>query len=292
MTPPIILKLGGLAVESPDRATTILRAIADTARTTPIIIVHGGGKAVDTHLARLGLTSTRVQGLRVTTDEEIPEVVAVLAGRVNTSIVAALHALGARPVGLTLSDGETSTATRLQLKRATASGASLRTQSAVESPDLGRVGSITSGDPAFLRLLLDHHYLPVLAPIAFDSAGHPLNVNADDAAAAIASILAARLLILLTDVPAVLDAQHNPIAELDRARAHTLIETGVITGGMVPKVRAALGAADRARVPTVIASWNDPDSLTALLKGEARGTRFPPASAPPSITNQKESGHK
>lgn len=269
---PIIIKLGGLAVEDPARATPLLRSIAEAARSLPIILVHGGGKAVDDHLARLGIPTSRVQGLRVTTDAEIHEVIAVLAGKVNTCIVGALLALGAKPVGLTLSDGDTA---RAQIYVPSSPGGS-------PPPDLGRVGVISSGNPAFVDLLLRNNYLPVLAPIAFDHVGMPLNINADDAASGVAAIVGARLLILLTDVPGVLDAEKKPIDALDAAAAEHLIETGVIVGGMIPKVRSALAAADHARAPAVIASWNQPESLAALLRNEHRGTRFLPTPAPAS----------
>lgn len=258
--PPVIIKLGGLAVESPERATPLLRAVAHAAMESLIILVHGGGKAVDEHLAQLGIVSERREGLRVTSDAEIHEVVAVLAGRVNKAIVGAMNTLGCRAVGLTLSDGAVCRARRL------------------ERPiDLGRVGEVTGGDARLLNILLAERFIPVLAPIAHDDAGAPLNINADDAAAAVASIVGARLLILLTDVPGVLDASRQPIESLDRARAESLIAENVISGGMIPKVRAALAAADRARCPAVIASWNDPDSIAALLRGEPRGTRLTPS---------------
>lgn len=260
MIAPIVIKLGGLAVESPERAASVLGPIAEAARATPMILVHGGGKAVDEHLARLGIVSERREGLRVTSEREIQEIVGVLAGSVNKGIVGALHGLGAQAVGLCVGDGAIARARRIM----------------PSGVDLGRVGEIAGGDARLLRVLLSEGFLPVLAPIGFDGEGQPLNINADDAAAGIAAIAGARMLVLLTDVSGVMDASKLVLESIDSARAETLIAEGVISGGMIPKVRAAQAAADRARAPAIISSWSDPEALAALLRGERRGTRFEP----------------
>lgn len=256
-TVPIVIKLGGLAVESPERAEGLLRAVA----VAGAVVVHGGGKAVDEHLARLGIVSERREGLRVTGEREIQEIVGVLAGRVNKGIVGALNALGARAVGLCAGDGAIARVRRIR----------------PNGVDIGFVGEIVEGDARLLRVLLGEGYVPVLAPIGFDEEGRPLNINGDDAAAGIAAIIGARMLVLLTDVAGVMDGSGRVIDAMDRARAEELIRAGVITGGMIPKVRAAVSAAERAGVPTVIASWNDPGAIGALVRGEKRGTVIAPA---------------
>lgn len=264
-TSPLVIKLGGLAVEDPARASALLSSIAALHNSGErIVLVHGGGNAVDQHLTRLGIESKRREGLRVTGDTEIAEVVAVLAGKVNKAIVGALQAAlggGAPAVGLCLGDGLTAHARRL----------------APGGVDIGHVGEVVGGDPRLLRILLAERFLPVISPIAMDEHGAALNINGDDAAAAVASILGARLLVLLTDVPGVLDASKQPIAQLSHDDALRLIENGVISGGMVPKVRAALRAADRSGIPTIIASWNDTGSIAALASGKPVGTRFTPS---------------
>ncbi|MBL8747049.1 MAG: acetylglutamate kinase [Phycisphaerae bacterium] len=258
---PIVIKLGGLAVESPERATPLLSAIAAAHRERGgVVVVHGGGKAVDDHLSALGIVSVRREGLRVTGEREIGEIVAVLAGKVNKSIVGAMISIGAPAVGLCLGDGGFARATRI-----TPGGM-----------DIGFVGEVTGGDPRLARVLLDEGFMPVFSPIGFDESGRALNINGDDAAAGVASIIGARLLVLLTDVAGVLDGDGRLVESLDAAGAESLIESGVVTGGMIPKVRAALGAAARAGVSAVIASWNQPDVLVALARGEVRGTRFKP----------------
>ncbi len=256
---PVVVKIGGLGVESPAAAAPLFRALIDVHQREPggVVIVHGGGQAVDQHLARLGIHSKRHEGLRITSREEIHEIVGVLAGRVNKAIVGAVAALGCPAVGICLGDGGTACAA----------------QHKPGGVDIGRVGEITGGDPKFMRLLLRDGFMPIVAPIAFDEAGEPLNVNADDAAAGLAAILGARLLVLLTDVPGVLDGDGRLVREADTARVEEMISAGVIKGGMAPKVRAAARAAGIARTPTLIASWNEPENLGRIIQGEALGTR-------------------
>ncbi|MDX2115795.1 MAG: acetylglutamate kinase [Planctomycetota bacterium] len=259
---PLVIKLGGLAVDSPERAGPLLAAIARIHRAAQpgVVLVHGGGKAVDEHLAKLSIQTERREGLRVTGDREIGEVVAVLAGKVNKAVVGALQAAGAAAVGLCLGDGQMTRAQRY----------------APSGVDLGHVGEVVGGDPRLLRILLAEGFMPVVGPIALDDSGRPLNVNADDAAAAVAGIIRARGLVLLTDVPGVLDEQRALIPSLTAAQVDELIARGVISGGMIPKVRAALRAAQLAAVPTIIASWDDPAAIERIAAGSGAGTRFDP----------------
>jgi acetylglutamate kinase len=259
----MVIKLGGVAVEDPTRAGPLLRALAGlhASHASGVIIVHGGGKAVDEHLARLGVVSERRDGLRVTSDAEIGEVAGVLAGKVNKGLAAALTAMGVRAVGLCLGDGAACAAAR-------------HTPGGV---DLGRVGRITGGDGALLRALLRDGFLPVIAPIAYDSAGGLLNINGDDAAAGVARTVGASLLVLLTDVTGVLDERKQLIPTLDEASIDRLIASGVISGGMIPKVRAALEAARSSGAPALIASWNDAGAIANLSSLAPRGTLIRPA---------------
>lgn len=275
-TGPLVIKLGGLAVEDPATAEGLLRAVIalHEAERQGVVVVHGGGKAVDRRLERLGLPTVRAAGLRVTPPDQIDEVVATLAGVVNKRLVSALNRLGARAVGMSLGDGAMASARHLTIPGA----------------DLGHVGEVTGGDPALLRTLLGDCYLPVLCSIAFSAEGAMLNVNADDAAAAIASLLQARMLVLLTDVPGVLAADGRRIALLESAEIAHLIETGVIHGGMIPKVRAALAAANHANTPVLIASWSDPDSLAHIARGHAPGTLIMPNQADESTAAASQGG--
>ena len=257
---PVVVKLGGVAVEDPSRAEPLLRALADLHATDAggVVIVHGGGRAVDEHLARLGIVSERRGGLRVTSDSEMPEIAAVLAGKVNKALASSLCAIGARAVGMCLGDGSLASASRLVPSRG--------------EPDLGRVGRIVGGDPALLDSLLAGGFLPVIAPIVFDGVGGLLNVNGDEAASGVARVIGARLLVLLTDVPGVLDGSRSLVARLDDDGVEEMIARGVIAGGMIPKVRAALDASRACGAPTLIASWNDADAIRNILSPQARGT--------------------
>jgi len=262
---PIVVKIGGRALDEADSRPGLWDALAGLARGAPggLALVHGGGSAVDAHLARLGLASERRAGLRVTPDTHAEEVVAVLRGSVNTRLVGLLARRGVRAVGLGLGDG----------------GACRCVKHEPEGVDLGRVGRVETADPAagdgrLWRHLLGAGFTPVISSIGLDAGGQPLNVNADDAACAAAQALDAAALVLLTDVPGILDGQKRLVEEIDAPGIERLIAEGVIAGGMIPKARAAAAAAEASGVPAVIASWDHPDRLAALARGGAAGTRI------------------
>lgn len=259
--PPIIVKIGGAALESPGAVEPLWAALARVHAAGPrVILVHGGGAAVDRRLASIGITSERREGIRITPSEHIDHVVEVLAGSTNLSLVAALLRHGAPAVGLRLADGRTVSA-RKTMRYAF---------------DPGCVGEIIGGDPSFLNTLLHAGYLPIFSSIALDDDGQPLNINADDAAAGLARIIHARELILLTDVPGVKDAHGQVIADLHTRDIATLMDRGVIHGGMIVKVRAGIDAADASGRAVVIASWNRPDDLVRIAAGDHAGTRIHP----------------
>lgn len=267
---PLVVKIGGRALDEAHQRPALWDALALIARELPLVLVHGGGGAVDARLARLGLVSERRAGLRVTPDEHIDLVVSVLRGEVNTRLVGLLAARGTRPIGLSLADAG---ATRCALHRP-------------DGIDLGRVGVIelSGGDAGgFWVDCLASGLTPVLCSIGLDDGGRPLNINADDGALAVASILHARALVLLTDVPGILDAQRRLIPEIDPAGVESLITSGVISGGMIPKARAAAAGAQRSGVPAIIASWDRPELLPALARGENAGTRVVPRRTPARI---------
>jgi acetylglutamate kinase len=272
MTGPLVVKLGGRALDEAPALPDLWQALATMAREAPggLVLVHGGGSAVDAHLGRLGLASERRAGLRVTPETHIGEVVGVLRGRVNALLVGLLASRGVGAVGLGLSDG-------------------LACRCVKHEPggeDFGRVGVVQTDHPGEGRLwrtLLDAGCVPVLCSIGMDGAGRPLNINADDAAMAVASILRAQALVLLTDVPGVLDERGAPVERTDEAGVEALIARGVISGGMIPKARAAAAAARASGVPTVIASWASPPGVLAgLARGEPVGTRVMPGSPAPA----------
>ena len=260
MTAPVVIKIGGRALDEAASRGPLWNALASLAREHAggVVVVHGGGSAVDAHLARLGMFTARAEGLRITPPEQMDEVAAVLAGRVNTLLVGLLLAAGANAVGLRLGDAH---AARCALHRP-------------GGEDIGRVGTVVGGEGGVWRALLHAGCTPVLSSIGFDERGGALNVNADAAAAAVARTLHAHALVLLTDVPGVRGPDGETIAETDAAHAESLIDAGVITGGMIPKARAAAATAASTGVPTVIASWDAPEQLRNLARGAPVGTRF------------------
>jgi len=190
------------------------------------VIVHGGGPQIGRTLERLGKQSQFVDGLRVTDDETMEVVEMVLGGKVNREIVALIQAAGGRAIGLTGSDNDMIRVTqRLQNDR-----------------DLGRVGKVVTLDPEPIVVVADSGFIPVIAPIGVDASGVTHNVNADEAAGAIAAALDAEKLILLTDVPGVNDEKGNLIPQLDVQEARKRMNEGTIHGGMIPKVECCIAA--------------------------------------------------
>lgn len=257
---PLIVKIGGAGVDEPrgERSAELWRAIAEAHRVLAgrLVLVHGGGRAVDAHLVRLGYRTERIAGLRVTPAEQVGEIAAVLAGRVNKSLVGALRTAGVAACGLCLGDGGAVRCERLE----------------IEEGDLGRVGRVVGGDGRVLRLLMDSSVLPVLCSIGLDDHGEFLNVNADDAAAGVASVLGARGLVLLTDVEGILGAGGERVERIDPRGIERMISEGTIRGGMIPKARAAAAASAAGGAPTVIASFNRPADLVRIARGELAGT--------------------
>lgn len=224
-----VVKVGGAAMEDPaTRATFAEDLILLRWVGVDVVVVHGGGPQIGEMLARLGIESRFAAGLRITDERTMQVVEMVLGGLVNKELVRAIHAKGGRAVGLTGKDGRLALARRL-----TAVGP--------EGVDPGLVGEVVSVDIQILQKLAGD-FTPVIAPIAVDEEGRTLNVNADPFAAKLAVALGAEKLVLMTDVQGVRDGSGALIPTLTAARARELIESGVITGGMIPKVDHALGA--------------------------------------------------
>jgi acetylglutamate kinase len=196
------------------------------------VVVHGGGPQIDEHLARLGIESRRVEGLRITDDATMEVVQMVLAGSINKDIVALIGRHGGRAVGLCGLDDGLVTAERLAPVM-TRSGASV---------DTGRVGAVTRVRAEVLQSLVSSGFIPVIAPLGADVSGQSLNLNADTAAGAIAVAMGAEKLVLMTDTPGVRDAAGKLINSLTEQQSAALRQEGVISGGMIPKVECALEA--------------------------------------------------
>ena len=246
---PIVIKLGGALLENPAANAPFFVALAQFIQHNQnVVLVHGGGKSVDRHLELLGFKSEKRDGIRITPSEHMQEIAGVLAGQMNARLVGMLQSRGVNAVGLTLADGATTTARKTEKF----------------AFDAGRVGEITGGDASLIQTLLRNGCTPIFSSIGMDSAGELLNINADEAAAAIARLVSARQLVLLTDVAGVIDNAGNIISSLDRNSVDRLTQSGAITGGMIAKVRAALEASEQAGVATLVAGWNDANVLQTL----------------------------
>jgi acetylglutamate kinase len=223
----IVLKYGGSAmIDAGLRASFARDVVLLKYIGLRPVIVHGGGPQIARTLERLGVKSTFVDGLRVTDDQTMDVVEMVLGGTVNREIVALIQQAGGRAIGLTGSDGDMIRVTRRTL----------------QDRDLGRVGQVRGVDPAPITAVADAGYVPVIAPIGVDDDGVTHNVNADEAAGAIAEALHAEKLILLTDVEGVLDANGTLMPQLTIPEARKHIAEGTIRGGMIPKIECCIGA--------------------------------------------------
>ncbi|MGH9331467.1 MAG: acetylglutamate kinase [Vicinamibacterales bacterium] len=232
MQGPTVLKIGGELVETDAGLAWIAGQIVQLASTGPLVVVHGGGRSIDAELARRGVAKQAVDGLRITNEATLDAVLCVLAGRVNTRLVAAIGAANGRAVGLTGADAGVGPATKAAPLEAT-SGASV---------DLGLVGEPTDGDGVVLSALLGIGVVPVVASIGATADGALLNVNADTFAAGLAASLGAAELIVAGATPGVLDSDQQTIQSLDASSAERLVKAGGARDGMVAKLSAALAA--------------------------------------------------
>jgi acetylglutamate kinase len=223
----LVIKYGGSAMSETElRASFAVDVVLLEAIGLRPVIVHGGGPQIGAALGRLGVEPRFVGGLRVTDDQTMEVVEMVLGGTVNREIVSLIQQGGGEAIGLTGSDGGMLRVTRrLEPDR-----------------DLGRVGRVEAVDPAPIAAVVESGYVPVIAPIGVDADGVTHNVNADEAAGAIAQALGAEKLILLTDVEGVKDASGRLVAQLSCAEVGKLVEEGTIRDGMIPKVECCAAA--------------------------------------------------
>jgi len=259
-SPILVVKIGGSTLGSHD--TTLEDLVALGGQGWRPLVVHGGGAAISEWL-KLHDTPTRfVRGLRVTDAATLRVVVAVLAGLINKELVAAINARGGRAIGLSGADGALIRVSPLE-------------------PELGYVGQIEQVDGAMLRRLLDEGYLPVVAPLGLlwqddGPRDQIMNINADTVAGEVALALGARWLVFLTDVPGIAGRDGDSLARLSPVEATALVEEGVVSGGMIPKVEACLRAATGG-TRTAIIDGRQPHALQAALKrGEPAGTIIGP----------------
>ena len=255
----MVLKLGGELLEQPQDLQRVARAITSLAEEVSLVVVHGGGKEIDAALAAAGIPKRQIDGLRVTDARTLDVVVSVLAGAINTRLVAAVGRAGGKAVGLTAADATVAT-----MKRAAPI-----TTVAGERVDLGLVGApMTNGTPTLLSDLLARRYIPIVACIGATRDGQLLNVNADTLASHLAVALGARRLVIAGGTSGVLDGGGRTIDRLTARHAGKLIKAGTANKGMVAKLQACRAAVQRGVGDVVIANGREV-ALESLARGNA-----------------------
>src|SRR3954452_23413977 len=264
----VVVKYGGHAMGQEDAARNFARDIVLMEQTAiNPVVVHGGGPQIGDMLNRLGIKSQFAAGLRVTDAATIEIVEMVLAGSINKQIVGFINGAGGKAVGLCGKDGNMVLARRLSRSVADP-GSNIE-----KVVDLGFVGEPEKVDTTVLDQVVGEGLIPVLAPLATSKDGTTYNVNADTFAGAIAGALKAKRLLLLTDVPGVLDKSKSLIKELTADDARRLIADGTISGGMIPKVETCLYALEQGVEGVVILDGRVPHAvLLELLTDHGAGT--------------------
>ena len=264
----VVVKYGGHAMGEEAMARDFARDIVLLEQTAiNPVVVHGGGPQIAAMLKKLGIKSEFAGGLRITDAATVEIVEMVLAGSINKQIVGYINAAGGKAVGLCGKDGN-----MVQAKKATRTV--IDPDSNIEKVvDLGFVGEPDKIDTTILDQIIGRELIPVLAPVATSADGGTFNVNADTFAGAIAGALKAKRLLLLTDVPGVLDKSKKLIPQLSVADARRLIADGTISGGMIPKVETCIYALDQGVEGVVIMDGKVPHAvLLELLTDHGIGT--------------------
>lgn len=239
-----VIKLGGSLLEDAARREAALRKIVERwSSGESIVVVHGGGKHIDAALSLAGIPKKTHAGLRITDDATLQIVVSVLGGSVNKMLVSELTRLGVRAAGISGCDGGTLVAEK---------------HPPIDGVDLGNVGRVTGSNRTLVRTMLTYGMLPVVSSLAMSHDGALLNVNADSAASAIAVAHNARELLFLTDVAGLLDENGSVVPALDVTGVREMLAGSVVSGGMRPKLLAALTALD--------------SGVSSILIGEEGGT--------------------
>ncbi len=264
----VVVKYGGHAMGEEETARNFARDIVLLEQTAiNPVVVHGGGPQIQSMLNKLGIKSEFAAGLRITDAETIEIVEMVLAGSINKQIVGYINEAGGKAVGLSGKDGNMVIARK-------ATRTVFDADSNIERMiDLGFVGEPDKVDTTVLTQILGRELIPVLAPVAAAENGGTYNVNADTFAGAIAGALKAKRLLLLTDVPGVMDKSRALIPELSVDEARRLIADGTISGGMIPKVETCIYALEQGVEGVVILDGKVPHAvLLELLTDHGAGT--------------------
>ncbi|MGR3780639.1 MAG: acetylglutamate kinase [Albimonas sp.] len=264
----VVVKFGGHAMGDDEALARFARDIVlmKQCNVHPIV-VHGGGPQIEQLLKRLAIQSNFVDGLRVTDEATVEVVEMVLAGRINKAIVTALNRQGGKAVGLSGKDAD------LMICEKTMKTTRDPESNIEKALDLGFVGTPVEVNPGLLETFIESDYIPVIAPVGVGRAGETFNVNGDTAAGAIAGALKAERLLLLTDVAGVKGADGEVMTDITKDQAESLIASGVISGGMIPKCRTALDAIEAGVDAVVILDGRAPHAcLLELFTSHGAGT--------------------
>jgi acetylglutamate kinase len=251
-----VVKIGGSTLGSHD--TTLEDIVALQQQGKPLVVVHGGGKLITDWLTKQGVTSRFVQGERVTDQPTLEVVISVLAGLVNTDIVATINSRGGRAVGISGVDGAL-------------------IEGRIGDKEKGYVGMVVKVNTGILESLLAADFVPIIAPVGLNAYARPtdapptLNFNADVVAGEIAAAISAERLIFLTDVAGILDQSGRLLPHLSPGEAEALMASGVASGGMLPKIKACLRALS-ATATTCIIDGRQPHALLGALEKGGTGT--------------------
>jgi len=251
-----VIKIGGSTLSSRD--TTVEDIVSLQKQEKSLVIVHGGGNTVTEWLKRQGIETKFVRGERVTDLPSLEIAIAVLAGLVNKEIVAAINNLGGKSVGISGIDGSL-------------------VEGKIKNAEMGYVGMANRINPEILETLLGSGFIPVISPMSLYSVDRPadasqiLNINADPTAGDLAAAIKAEKLIFLTNVAGILDASGNVVHQLTPKKAEFLVTSGVITGGMIPKLNACLTALNAGAIARII-DGRQPHALMKEFASEGGGT--------------------
>ena len=252
----IVIKIGGATLGSND--TTIEDIVYLQQQGKLLVVVHGGGKLITEWLAKQKIDTRFVHGERVTDKATLEVATAVLAGLANKEIVAAINSLGGRAVGISGVDGAL-----IQVR--------------IEDIELGYVGEVVKVNTALLEVLLQAGYVPVVSPVSLHSFDKPvdapqiLNVNGDPVAGEIAAAIGAERLIFLTDVAGIGDQSGKLLPRLSSSEAGALMASGVVSGGMIPKIKACVRALATTATTRII-DGREPHALLREIEGQGGGT--------------------
>jgi acetylglutamate kinase len=266
----IVIKVGGHAMVDPAARSSMIKDIVTLYYLgAKPVVVHGGGPEIDAMMKRMGKTPQFVSGLRVTDHETLEIVRMVLVGNVNADIVSLISKHGGNGAGIIGNDGNLIVARKKAPERALVDGKETEV-------DYGLVGETVKINPQILNILMENEYIPVISPIGYDAEGNCLNLNADTAAGDIATAIKARSLVSLTDVDGVMMDPANKetlIPLLNAAQCHDLINKGIISKGMIPKILSSLSVVESGIQSVHIINGNLPHALLQeLLTDRGVGT--------------------